>query len=476
MGGRDDGDVYTERLMRHGAPKADFPERGTEARVAYQLVHDELMLDGVSRMNLATFCTTWTEPEVHRLMDESIGKNMIDKDEYPQTAELERRCVRMLADLWHAPDPGGTMGTSTTGSSEAAMLGGLAAKFAWRRRREAEGGATDRPNLVCGPVQVCWEKFARYFDVELRRVPLRGGAYVMTPDDIDRYCDENTIMVVCNFGQTFTGLFEDVSGVAAALDRFEERTGHDIRLHVDAADGGFLAPFVSPDLVWDFRLPRVRSINASGHKSGLAPLGSGWAIWREERDLPEDLIFWVDYLGGDEATFNLNFSRPGGPVVAQYYDFVRLGREGYRRIHSAKYGTARHLADRIAAMGPFEIIHGGHPERGVCAVAWRMVGDEPFTLYDLADRLRTRGWLVPAYPLPADRQDEVIQRVLVRHGFSHDMSDLFLEDLRRSIEHLRRHPPSPPLDRGEGGGFNHGARSDPPATVPTPRAAGGEPR
>ncbi|WP_239645979.1 glutamate decarboxylase [Nocardiopsis valliformis] len=458
---RNDADVYTEQLMRHGAPKTGFPDRGTEARLAYQLVHDELMLDGVARMNLATFCTTWAEPEVHKLMDESLDKNMIDKDEYPQTAELERRCVRMLADLWHAPDPAGTAGTSTTGSSEAAMLGGLAAKFAWRERRRSEGRPADRPNFVCGPVQVCWEKFARYFDVEIRQVPLSGDTYFLTPDDIERYCDENTVMVVCNFGQTFTGLFEDVKGISDALDRFQERTGHDIRIHVDAANGAFAAPFVNPDLVWDFRLPRVRSINASGHKSGLAPLGAGWAIWRTEEDLPEDLVFRVDYLGGNEATFNLNFSRPGGQVVAQYYDFVRLGREGYRLVHSALYETAQHLAERISALGPFEVIHGGDPDRGISAVAWRMTGDEPFTPYDLADRLRTRGWLVPAYPLSADRQDEVVQRVLVRHGFSRDMADLLLDDLVRSIEHLRRHPPATSLDQDEAGGFNHGARSAP---------------
>ncbi|MBQ1080054.1 glutamate decarboxylase [Nocardiopsis sp. B62] len=470
MGGHEDdsdADVYAEWLMRHGAPKDGFPRLGTEARVAYQLVHDELMLDGVSRMNLATFCTTWVEPEVHRLMDESLDKNMIDKDEYPQTAELERRCVRMLADLWHSPDPAGTLGTSTTGSSEAAMLGGLAAKFAWRERREAAGRPTDRPNLVCGPVQVCWEKFARYFDVELRQVPLRGDRYVLEPDDVERHCDENTIMVVCNFGQTFTGLFEDVRGITQALDRFEERTGHDIRVHVDGANGAFVAPFTEPDLVWDFRLPRVRSINASGHKTGLAPLGAGWAIWRTAEDLPEDLVFRVNYLGGEEATFSLNFSRPGGQVVSQYYDFVRLGREGYRRVHGAQTETARHLAERVAAMGPFEIIHGGDPDRGISAVAWRMVGDEPFTLYDLADRLRTRGWLVPAYPLPVDRQDEVIQRVLVRHGFSRDMGDLFLADLERAIEHLRGHPPTPSLTQDEAGGFNHGAGSS-TSTPPPP--------
>lgn len=454
-----DDDVYARWLMRHGAPKDAFPRHSTDPRAAYQLVQDELMLDGVSRMNLATFCTTWVEPEVRRLMDQSIDKNVIDKDEYPQTAELERRCVRMLADLWNAPDPATARGTSTTGSSEAAMLGGLAAKFAWRARRRAAGLPTDRPNLVCGPVQVCWEKFARYFDVELRQVPLTGDKLLLEPDDVARYCDENTVMVVCNFGQTFTGLYEDVRGICAALDRLQERTGLDVRVHVDGASGAFVAPFVQPDLVWDFRLPRVRSLNASGHKGGLAPLGAGWALWREAADLPDELVFDVDYLGGNEATFNLNFSRPGGQVVTQYYDFVRLGHEGYARVHRAKYETAAHIAARVGAMGPFEVISGGDPVRGITAVAWRLTGDEPFTLYDLADRLRTRGWLVPAYPLPRDREDEVVQRVLVRHGFSRDMSDLLLADLEHSVEHLRRHRPSPSLTQEEAGGFNHGARS-----------------
>jgi len=455
----EDDDVYARGLMRHGAPRRGFPRRGTDPRVAYQLVQDELMLDGVSRMNLATFCTTWVEPEVRKLMDQSIDKNMIDKDEYPQTAELERRCVRMLADLWNAPDPASARGTSTTGSSEAAMLCGLAAKFAWRGRRTAAGESTDRPNLVCGPVQVCWEKFARYFDVEIRQVPLSGDKLLMTPDDVGRYCDENTIMVVCNFGQTFTGLFEDVRGISDALDRFQERTGLDVRLHVDGASGAFVAPFVNPDLVWDFRLPRVRSLNASGHKGGLAPLGAGWALWREASDLPEELVFDVDYLGGNEATFNLNFSRPGGQVVAQYYDFVRLGHEGYAHVHRAKYETARHIAAGVAGMGPFEVISGGDPDLGITAVAWRMAGDESFTPYDLADRLRTRGWLVPAYPLPRDRDDEIVQRVLVRHGFSRDMADLFLEDMVDCVGHLRRHTPSPSLTQAEAGGFNHGAGS-----------------
>jgi len=281
----------------------------------------------------------------------------------------------------------------------------------------------------------------------------------MTPEQAAAHCDENTIMVVATFGQTFTGLFEDVAGISAALDRLQADHDLDVPIHVDAASGGFLAPFCAPDLVWDFRLPRVKSLNASGHKTGLAPLGVGWAIWREAADLPQDVIFNVDYLGGNMATFNLNFSRPGGQAITSYYEFIRLGRRGYTRVQSAIHDVARHLATGIAHLGPFEILHDGDPYRGITAVCWRLApgGDHGFNLYDLSDRMRTRGWLIAAYPLPPGRQDETVMRAVVRHGFSRDMADLLLADLRRSLEHLDSHPPTTPLTHAEAGGFNHDA-------------------
>src|SRR6202050_2016776 len=270
-------------------PKYKIPPGERSARTAYALIHDELLLDGNSRQNLATFCTTWNEPEVIALMNECIDKNMCDKDEYPQTAEIESRCVHILADLWNSPKAADTIGCSTTGSSEASMLGGLALKWKWRERMRALGKPTDQPNIVTGPVQVCWHKFARYFDVELREVPLERDRLVMTPEEVIKRVDENTIGVVPTFGVTFTCQYEPVAEIAAALDEYQRETGIDIPIHVDAASGAFLAPFVQPEILWDFRLPRVRSINASGHKFGLAPLGVGWAIWREASDLPEGL-------------------------------------------------------------------------------------------------------------------------------------------------------------------------------------------
>ncbi|OCZ66885.1 glutamate decarboxylase [Achromobacter xylosoxidans] len=449
-------DVYAATDLSVTMPKYKFPRSEHAARHAYQVVHDELMLDGNSRQNLATFCQTWVDKEVHELMDESIDKNMIDKDEYPQTAEIEARCVHMLADLWHSPAAENTLGCSTTGSSEAAMLGGLAMKWAWRKKRQAKGLSTEKPNLICGPVQICWHKFARYFDVELREIPMEKDRLTMTPDEVVKRVDENTIGVVPTLGVTFTCNYEPVKDVSAALDRVEKEKGWDIPIHVDGASGGFLAPFCAPDLEWDFRLPRVVSINSSGHKFGLAPLGVGWVVWRDAAHLPEELIFNVNYLGGNMPTFALNFSRPGGQIIAQYYNMLRLGREGYTRIQTACYDTARYLSDELSRIGPFEMLYGSDPAVGIPALCWKLKdGQHGFNLYDLADRLRSRGWQVPAYSMPAHREDLVVQRILVRHGVSRDLASLLLDDFRRALSYFEKHPVSVLGSESESGGFKH---------------------
>lgn len=451
-------DVYASSELLGRLPKAGFPDSEKSPRHVFAAVRDELMLDGNSRQNLATFCQTWVDDEIRDLMSLSIDKNMIDKDEYPQTAEVEARCVRMIADLWNSPAPETTLGCSTVGSSEAAMLGGLALKWRWRKAREAAGKPTDRPNMICGPVQICWHKFARYFDVEIREVPMQGDRLILDAAEVIKRVDENTIGVVPTLGVTFTGQYEPVKAISDALDRLQAETGLDVPIHVDGASGGFLAPFCAPDLPWDFRLPRVKSVNASGHKFGLAPLGVGWVVWREAADLPQELIFDVNYLGGNMPTFALNFSRPGGQVIAQYYNFLRLGREGYAKIHGACYDTAQYLAKEIAALGPFEILYGGDPAGGIPALCWKVrdgFDTRGYTLYDLADRLRSRGWQVPAYSMPANRQDLAIQRILVRHGVSHDLASLLVDDLKRSIEFFAAHPVSAPMTEAEAGSFNH---------------------
>jgi len=418
---------------RHAVPEGEMPPS-----TAYQLIHDELIMDGSSRFNLATFCGTWMEPEARKLMSETFDKNMIDKDEYPQTAELEMRCVHMLAELWHSPDSDSTLGTSTIGSSEACMLGGLALKWRWREKMLKAGKSIGRPNIVMGTnTQVCWHKFVRYWDVEERSVPLEGDSFVTDPERAAAMCDENTIGVVSVLGSTFTGDYEDVQALSASLDRLQEKTGLDIPIHVDGASGAFVAPFLQPEIIWDFRLPRVKSINTSGHKYGLVFPGVGWVIWREVSDLHPDLIFNVDYLGGTMPTLAINFSRPASQVVAQYYNLIRLGKSGYREVHKACQDVAVHLAKQIAAIGPFELVSQG---TDLPVFAWRLKKKLHWSLYDLADRLRDRGWQVPAYRMPANRQDLVVQRVVVRNGFTCDLADMLVRDIRRHLDWFAAQP------------------------------------
>jgi glutamate decarboxylase len=438
---------------RDNIPKLRMAETEMPPDVAYQIIHDELMLDGNARMNLATFVSTWMEPQAEKLMAECLDKNMIDKDEYPQTAALEVRCVEILSRLWHAPKGAQATGCSTTGSSEAAMLGGLALKRRWQKRRSDEGKPADRPNLVMGiNVQVCWEKFAKYWDLEMRLVPMEGDRFHLSAEEAVKLCDENTVGVVAVLGSTFDGSYEPVEEICAALDDFQEREGIDIPVHVDGASGAFVAPFVDPDLVWDFRLPRVASINASGHKYGLVYPGVGWIVWRDGDVLPEELIFWVNYLGDDMPTLALNFSRPGAPVVAQYYNFLRLGFDGYRRVQTYAREVATRLAAQIEDLGPFQLLTRGD-ELPVFAFTLSPEIDN-FTVYDVSNAVRERGWLVPAYTFPKNRTDLAVLRVVVRRGFSHDMADLLVGDLERQLPRLKSQ--TAPLHDGEGAsGFHH---------------------
>jgi glutamate decarboxylase len=442
--------MYARHWLLGPTPRHAIPQEGMPPGTAYQLIHDELILDGSSRFNLATFCGTWMEPEARRLMSETFDKNMIDKDEYPQTAELEMRCVHMLADLWHSPDPN-TLGASTIGSSEACMLGGLALKWRWREKMRKLGKPVDRPNLVLGTnTQVCWHKFVRYWDVEERAVPLEGNHYVTDPERAAAACDENTIGVVSVLGSTFTGEYENVGALSAALDHLQESTGLDVPIHVDGASGAFVAPFIQPGLLWDFQLPRVKSINTSGHKYGLVYPGVGWIVWREASDLHPDLIFNVDYLGGALPTLAINFSRPASQIVAQYYNLIRLGKSGYRAIHEACQDVAVNLARQIGEIGPFELLSEG---RDLPVFAWTLKGARHWSLYDLADRLRDRGWQVPAYRMPANRQDLIVQRVVVRNGFTNDLAGMLLRDIRRHLDWFAAQPGLKPAV--DGAGFHH---------------------
>ncbi len=443
--------------MQRAAAGKRFPAQEMRPDVAYQIVHDELLLDGNARQNLATFCQTWDDANVHKLMDLSINKNWIDKEEYPQSAAISERCVNMVADLWNAPDAGGqATGTNTIGSSEACMLGGMAMKWRWRARRKALGKPADKPNFVCGPVQVCWHKFARYWDVEIREIPMEPGRLFMDAERMLEAVDENTIGVVPTFGVTYTGNFEYPEPLQDALDKLQKAKGLDIDIHVDAASGGFLAPFCAPEIPWDFRLPRVKSISSSGHKYGLAPLGCGWVVWRDKASLPDDLVFKVDYLGGQVGTFAINFSRPAGQVISQYYEFLRLGREGYAKVQMAAYRVAQYLAAEIGPLGPYEFICTGSEKTGIPAICFKLKpgADPGYTLYDISDRLRMRGWQVPAFLLAGGASDITVMRIMCRRGFEMDLAELLVQDFKAALAFLQKHG-APKIAPIEGTGFHH---------------------
>ncbi|WP_353826980.1 glutamate decarboxylase [Agromyces sp. SYSU T0242] len=433
-------DALTPTFTRAGesttARYTTMPDGVMLPETAYRIVRDETMLDGNARLNLATFVTTWMDDHADRLYRDAFDKNMIDKDEYPATAAIEEYCWRILADLWNAPDRSDVIGTSTIGSSEACMLGGLALKRRWQHARRAAGESTETPNLVMSSaVQVCWEKFCNYFDVEMRFIPTTEEHPMMDGTGLEDVVDEHTIGVVALMGVTYTGAYEPVTEIAAKLDEIEASTGLDVPIHVDGASGAMIAPFLQPSLEWDFRVPRVHSINTSGHKYGLVYPGVGWVVWRNTAALPEDLVFKVSYLGGEMPTFAINFSRPGAQVLLQYYRFLRLGRTGYTEIQQASQNVARYLSHGVSKIGAFELITDGSD---IPVFAWRLKPGhtDKWTLYHLSERLRVKGWLVPAYPLSGELSGQTVMRIVCRNGLSRDLAEDLLTDIRIETDFL----------------------------------------
>ncbi|MBV7293659.1 glutamate decarboxylase [Corynebacterium sp. TAE3-ERU16] len=429
--------AYAGRFGAGEVPSHRLPDDPMDPDATYRLIHDEMMLDGNARLNLATFVTTWMEPQAEKLMAEAFDKNSIDKDEYPSTSRIEERCVAIISDLFHGPTGTGAIGTSSIGSSEAVMLAGLAMKWRWRARRAAQlgvdpGDVTERPTLVLGTnVQVVWEKFCRYFDVTPRYVSMSPGDYCVKPDEVAAACDGTTIGAVAILGTTYTGEYEDVVGICAALDSLAAAGGPDVPVHVDAASGGFVAPFLDPDLEWDFRQSRVVSINVSGHKFGLTYPGIGFCVWRGAEHLPEELVFHVDYLGGDMPTFTLNFSRPGNQIVGQYYNLLRLGRRGYTEVMTALRDTATWLARELGGDSAAEVVSDGS---AIPVLTWRY---RDVSAYQVSHELRCDGWQVPAYPPPEGAEQDPILRVVVREGFSRDMAESFLDSVDRALGRIR---------------------------------------
>ncbi len=426
--------TYANRFFTKPVPRFKMPEEGMDADVVYQLIHDELNIDGNPALNLATFVTTWMEPQAEKLILDTLNKNLVDQDEYPQTGKIQERVINMLARLYHAPESKEYIGTVTIGSSEAIMLGLLAHKWTWRKNREKQGKSTQNPNMVIGAdVHVVWEKFARYFDVEMRIIPMQKDRFTITQEEVRSRIDENTICVGVVMGTTFTGQIDPVEEINSMLEEIEKEKGWHIPIHVDGASGGFILPFLYPDFKWDFRLSHVHSINVSGHKYGLVYPGVGWLVMRDKLDLPEDLIFYVNYLGSQEATYTLNFSRGSAMMIAQYYNLLRLGKEGYRHIMENSLQNARYLASKIKKIRNLQLIN---EDIKLPIMALTVKNKNEFTVFQLSDKLRERGWIVPAYSLPANADNVDVLRIVIKENFSHDMADMLIQDMQRYAKEL----------------------------------------
>ena len=433
--------VYGSEEMLRPAPTMTIPEHPTTPEIAYRMVKDETYAETQPRLNLATFVTTYMDEHATRLMNEAVGMNYIDQTEYPRVAVMASRCINILANLWNTPEKGDSKtGALGIGSSEACMLGGVAAWLRWRKRRMAEGKPYDKPNLVMSSgMQVVWEKFCQLWQIELRQVPLTRENRTLCPKEAIKHCDENTICVVPIAGVTWTGLNDDIEALDKELDAYNKATGHNIPIHVDAASGGFILPFISPKTKWDFRLKWVASISTSGHKFGLVYPGLGWVIWRDKSYLPEEMSFSVNYLGAEVTQVGLNFSRPAAQVLGQYYNFIRLGWEGYRDIQHNSMEIARYCHERIGAMECFET----YSKEVVNPLFIWSLNEEyertaKWTLYDLQAALQQSGWMVPAYSMPKDIEDMTVMRVVVRQGMSRDMADMLLKDIANAVAEFEK--------------------------------------
>ena len=436
-----DVSIFGSKVMREPAPAERIPQHRTRAEIAYRMVKDETFPQTQPRLNLATFVTTYMDDYGTKLMNEAVGINYIDETEYPRVAVMCGRCINMVANMWNTPEKGDwKTGAVGIGSSEACMLGGVAAWLRWRERRKAEGKPYDKPNLVMSTAyQVVWEKFCQLWQIEMRTVPITHEHPTLDINVALNMCDENTICIVPIMGVTWTGMNDDVEALNEALDEFNTRTGYDIPIHIDAASGGFILPFLYPEKKWDFRLKWVYSISTSGHKYGLVYPGLGWVVWKDKKYLPKDMSFSVNYLGASISQVGLNFSRPAAQILAQYYNFIHLGVEGYTEIHSNSMDIAKYCHKAIGKMPCFKN-YSETLENPL--FIWTMDPDyekgAKWTLFDLQDKLMQSGWMVPAYTMPKDIEDMVVMRIVVRQGMSRDMADMLIEDINNAVAELEK--------------------------------------
>lgn len=434
------GDETVKAFMDYYAresPRYEIPEDPVAPDVVYHMIHNELKLDGNPSLNLASFVTTEMDDLADKLFMENAGKNFVDQDEYPYSNLIQDRVISILARLYNAPKETKPVGTSVIGSSEAILLGLLAHKWNWKKQREAEGKPTDKPNIIFGEdVHVVWKKFARYFDIEPRIIPMEHDNYVMNVDLIRESIDENTICVGTVLGTTFTGEMDPIYDINEMLEDIKKEKGWNVPIHVDAASGGFVVPFIYPDMEWDFRLPHVKTINVSGHKYGLVYPGVGFLVFRDEKDLPNDLIFEVNYLGGLMPTYNLNFSKAASPIIAQYFNLLALGRNGFGGVMGLLFNNAEYLSRKMDESGKFKVINDD--TRILPLVAFQLDESAPFDVFAFSERIRQKGWIIPAYTLPKNAEDKAIMRIVIRLTMSREQVNILFKDLVDAYDSLVR--------------------------------------
>ena len=440
--------LYGKQVMAEGVPRTKMPEKSMDPKVVQEWIRAELKLEGNPALNMASFVTTTMDEEAKELIVENLGRNFIDTEVYRRSLAMEEYCVRMLADLYNCPEGFEPWGTDALGSSEALMLAALSHKWSWRIRRQKEGKPYDRPNIIMGNnVHITWEKYAKYFEVEAKIIPLQPDRFIITGEEVKEAVDENTTCVVAVLGTSYTGQFDPVEEINDALLEIKQEKGWDIPLHVDAASGGFVAPFIFPDLKWDFRLPQVKSINVSGHKFGLVYPGIGWTIWKDKNDIPKGLFSTTNVLGFEETTYGLNFSRGSAMVLGQYYNFLRFGKEGYRRIFENNMKTAKYLADGLLATGRFELANDLKTRPCLPAVVLKLKNCVRFNVADLSARLKENGWIVPAFSMPPNANSVDVVRMVIKENFTRDMADLLIEDVKSAIDQLDKTQTEPILPR-----------------------------
>lgn len=433
--------VYGSDKMLQPSPMDRIPMEPTTPEIAYRMVKDETYAQTQPQLNFATFVTTYMDKHATKLMNDAININYIDETEYPRIAKMCAKCLNIVANLWNTPEKADwKTGALAVGSSEACMLGGVAAWLRWRERRKAAGKPFDKPNFVISSAaQVVWEKFAQLWQIEMREVPITLEKPTLDPEQALAMCDENTICIVPIEGVTWTGLNDDVEALDKALDLYNKKTGYEIPIHVDAASGGFILPFLNPEIKWDFRLKWVLSISTSGHKFGLVYPGLGWVVWKDKKYLPDTMSFSVNYLGADITQVGLNFSRPAAQILGQYYQFIRLGFNGYRDIQHNSMEIAKYAHGKIGKMKAF----ANYSKDVVNPLfIWHLKPEyeksAKWTLYDLQAKLQESGWMVPAYTLPSKLEKMVVMRMVCRQGTSRDTVDMLLADIESAVAEFEK--------------------------------------